>query len=212
MKEINIKPRAETIIFLGPPGSGKDTQAEFLVEKLGFQLISSGKLIRLRAEHDDELHDILKKGDLVPNNIIDDEIISIFALLPDEQPVILDGYPRTLEQAKKLDLILSENNRKLDKVIYINVPDKDLINRIKKRRVCSSCQKFTMDKFEACPYCGGKLTQRNDDTPETLKNRLKVFHQNTKPVIEYFKERRVLLEVDGSPSIDRVKESIRRLF
>jgi adenylate kinase len=212
LKEIKINPQAETIIFLGPPGSGKDTQAEFLVETLGFQLISSGKLIRLRAEHDEELRKILEDGNLVPNNVIDDEIISVFALLPDEQPVILDGYPRTPEQAKKLDRILAENNRKLDKVIYIKVPDNDLVNRIKKRRVCVSCGKFTMDNFKNCPICGGKLTQRSDDTPETLKNRLKVFHQNTEPVIQHFKEKGVLLEVDGRPSIEAVRESVRRLF
>jgi len=212
MNEIEIKPTADTIILLGAPGSGKDTQAEFLVEALGFQIVSSGELIRLRATHDDELHDLLQRGDLVSDDVVDDEIISVFALLPDEQPVLLDGYPRTLEQAEKLDKILAENNRKVDKVLYLKVPDEDLAIRIQKRRVCSKCGKFTSDDHKTCPDCGGALTLRNDDTPKAVKNRLEIFHKTTEPVIEYYKERNLLHEVDGRSSIEKVREGVRELF
>jgi adenylate kinase len=212
MNEIEIKPTADTIILLGAPGSGKDTQAEFLVEALGFQIVSSGELIRLRATHDDELHDLLQRGDLVSDDVVDDEIISVFALLPDEQPVLLDGYPRTIEQAEKLDKILAENNRKVDKVLYLKVPDEDLVARIQKRRVCSKCGKFTSDDHKSCPDCGGALTLRNDDTPKAVKNRLEIFHKTTEPVIEYYKERNLLHEVDGRSSIEKVREGVRELF
>jgi len=212
MNEIEIKPTADTIILLGAPGSGKDTQAEFLVEVLGFQIVSSGELIRLRATHDDELHDLLQRGDLVSDDVVDDEIISVFALLPDEQPVLLDGYPRTLEQAEKLDKILAENNRKVDKVLYLKVPDEDLAIRIQKRRVCSKCGKFTSDDHKSCPDCGGALTLRNDDTPKAVKNRLEIFHKTTEPVIEYYKVRNLLHEVDGRSSIEKVREGVRELF
>lgn len=212
MNEIEIKPTADTIILLGAPGSGKDTQAEFLVEALGFQIVSSGELIRLRATHDDELHDLLQRGDLVSDDVVDDEIISVFALLPDEQPVLLDGYPRTLEQAEKLDKILAENNRKVDKVLYLKVPDEDLMTRIQKRRVCSKCGKFTSDDHKLCPDCGGALTLRNDDTPKAVKNRLEIFHKTTEPVIEYYKERNLLHEVDGRSSVEKVREGVQKLF
>lgn len=212
MKEIEINPAAETIIILGAPGSGKDTQAEFLVDALGFQIISSGELIRLRAQHDDDLHDALEKGELVSDDVVDDEIISVFALLADEQPVILDGYPRTLEQAEKLDKILLDNNRKVSKVLYIKVPDEDLVKRIAKRRVCAKCGKFTSDEHKSCPECGGKLVQRDDDTPKAVKNRLEIFHKTTEPVISFYKERNLLLEVDGKPSIEKVRDSIRDII
>lgn len=212
MKEININQAAETIIILGAPGSGKDTQAEFLVSALGFQIVSSGELIRLRAIHDEELHDILEKGELVPDNIVDDEIISVFALLPEDQPIILDGYPRTIEQAEKLNAILAENNRKVDKVIYLSVPDEELIKRIQKRRVCVKCGKFTTDEYKSCPSCGGALSLRSDDTPKAIKNRLEIFHRTTEPVINYYRERNLLHEVDGRPTVEKVRDSIRGLF
>jgi adenylate kinase len=212
MKEIEIKPAAETIIIVGAPGSGKDTQAQFLVEALGFQIVSSGELIRLRATHDEELRDLLEKGDLVPDSVVDDEIISVFALLPEEQPIILDGYPRTIEQAGRLDKILLENNRKIDKVLYLKVPDEDLAKRIQKRRVCSKCGKFTSNENQSCPNCGGSLTIRQDDTPKAVKNRLEIFHKTTEPVINFYKERSLLHEVDGRSTVERVREGVRELF
>lgn len=212
MKEIEIVPAAETIIIIGAPGSGKDTQAEFLVDALGFQIISSGELIRLRATHDDELRDALDKGELISDDVVDDEIISVFALLPEEQPIILDGYPRTLEQAARLDKILAENNRKVDKVLYLAVPDEDLVKRIQKRRVCAACGKFTSDEHKSCPECGGKLTMRNDDTPKAVQNRLQIFHNTTEPVISFYKKRGLLYEVDGRSTVERVREGVRKLF
>lgn len=212
MKEVEIKPAADTVVLIGAPGSGKDTQAQFLVEALGFQIISSGELIRLRATHDDALHDLLQKGELVSDDVVDDEIISVFALLPDEQPVILDGYPRTIEQAQRLDRILLENNRKVDKVLYLMVPDADLAKRIQKRRVCSRCGKFTSSENKTCPNCGGVLLVREDDTPKAVKNRLEIFHKTTEPVIGYYRERNLLHEVDGRSTIEKVREGVRNLF
>jgi adenylate kinase len=212
MKEIDITPKAETIVILGAPGSGKDTQVEFLMEALGYQEISSGELVRLRAQHDEELRKITESGGLAPNDVIDDEIISVFALLPDEQPVILNGYPRTLEQAKKLPKILAENNRKLDKVIYIRVPDNDLATRIGKRRVCAKCGHFTDDSHESCPECNSSLKLREDDKPESVKKRLELFHKETEPVIQHFKKEYNFCEVDGKPAIEKVRENIRKIM
>lgn len=212
MSEIEMKPMAETIVFLGAPGSGKDTQIGFLVEALGYQEISSGELIRLRAQHDEELHKSIEKGELVPDDIVDDEIISAFALLPDEQPVVLNGYPRTIEQAKKLPRILAENNRKLDKVVYLKVDDNDLVKRIGKRRICAKCGHFTDDSHDTCPECGGTLKLRDDDTKRAVKKRLEIFHDEIEPIIAYFKNEFNFCEVDGNPSIDEVKNNIKKIM
>lgn len=212
MNEIDITPKAETIVILGAPGSGKDTQVEFLVDALGYKEISSGELIRMRAQHDEGLRKSMEKGELVSNDVVDDEIISVFALLPDEQPVILNGYPRTLEQAQKLSIILKENNRRLDKVIYIKVDDKELIKRIGMRRVCKRCNHFTDNSFKLCPECDGELVTRKDDEPKSVKNRLELFHKETEPVIDFFGKNYDLCEVDGNPSIEEVKENIRKVL
>lgn len=213
-KEITIEERTapETIIILGAPGSGKDTQAHFLVEALGYQVVSTGELMRILAGHDESVHEMLQKGELIPNSIVEDELISAFILLPDGQPVILDGYPRTLEQARKLDEILAQNNRKIDKVIFIELTEEEAVTRIGKRRVCASCGLFTTNHENVCPECGGKLMEREDDKPESVKRRFKLFHEKTEPIIDFYKDRGILVRVDGTPKPDEVREEIRKVI
>lgn len=205
-----LKTKGETIVIIGAPGSGKDTQAEFLVDALGYQIVSTGQLARILAGHNEKVHELLKKGEFLPDTVIEDELISAFVLLPDEQPVIIDGYPRTLEQAKKLGKILEENGRKIDKVIYISVTEAEAIKRIGKRRECLSCGHFTsVEKGEKCPECGGRLTTREDDKPEAVKKRFKLFHEKTEPIINFFQGAGILVEVDGNPDPATVKEGIK---
>jgi len=213
-KEITIEERTapETIIILGAPGSGKDTQSNFLVEALGYQVVSTGELMRILAGHNEEIHEMLQKGDLIPDNIVEDELISAFVLLPEGQPVILDGYPRTIEQAQRLEEILVENGRKIDKVIYIDLTEAEAIKRIGLRRVCAACGRFTSTKEKVCPECGGKLTEREDDKPESVKRRFELFHKKTEPIIEYYKEKGILVSVDGKPSPEAVREEIRKVL
>lgn len=213
-KEIEIEEKMpqrtapETIVILGAPGSGKDTQAGFLSEALGYQIISTGDLMRILAGHNDEVRGMMEKGVLIPDSVVEDELLSAFVLLPDGQPVILDGYPRNVAQAQKIDKILAENNRKLDKVLYLSVPDDDLIKRIAKRRICEACG-TTQIGGEKCNGCGGPLTLRDDDKPESVKKRLAVFHQATEPMIEFFKKQNILIEIDGKPAPEAVKDEIR---
>lgn len=203
----------ETIIVFGAPGSGKDTQAEFLVDALGYQIISTGELARILAGHNEKVHDMLARGELLPDGLIEDELISAFILLPDDQPVIVDGYPRTLEQAQKLDQILAQNGRKIDRVIYIDLSEDVAVKRIGKRRVCASCGRFTsVDEGQSCVECGGKLTQREDDGAESVKKRFKLFHEKTEPIVSYFKELGVFSEVDGSPAPEVVREAIKTVL
>lgn len=201
----------ETIVILGAPGSGKDTQAGYLVETLGYQIISTGELMRLLAGHDENIKKMMEKGELIPDEVVEDELLSTFVLLPEGQPVILDGYPRNLEQAKKLQKILAENNRILDRVIYINVSDDEVVKRIGKRRVCERCNLVQIGG-DTCNKCGAKTQVRSDDKPESVKKRLEVFHTATQPVINFYKEEGIFAEVDGNPSPDSVREAIRRIL
>lgn len=208
-ENISDRTAPETIIVLGAPGSGKDTQANFLVEALGYQIISTGDLMRILAGHNDEIHDMIEKGELISDSIVEDELLSAFILLPEGQPVILDGYPRNIEQAQRIDRILSENNRKLDKVIYLKVPDTDLIDRIAKRRICEACGQIQIGG-EKCNVCGGAVKLREDDKPESVKKRLEIFHQATEPMIEYFREQGKLVEIDGRPVPEAVRDLVKQ--
>jgi adenylate kinase len=199
----------ETIIILGAPGSGKDTQAGFMVDALGYQIISTGDLMRILAGHNDEVHNMIEKGDLIPDTIVEDELLSAFVLLSDGQPVILDGYPRNVEQAKKLEGMLTENNRKLDKVIYLKVSDTDLIERISKRRLCDDCEHIQIGG-DKCELCGGTVHLREDDKPEAVKHRLEVFHKATEPMIELYRAEGKLLEIDGKPAPEAVRDEIKK--
>lgn len=212
VEEIPGRKAPETIVILGSPGSGKDTQAEFLVDALGYQVISTGNLTRILAGHDENIKNIMEKGGLVPDSIIEDELISAFILLPEGQPVILDGYPRNLEQGNKLKSILDQNNRTLDKVIYIKVSEAEAVKRLGKRRLCETCGAITAGESAKCPECGGELVLRDDDKPATIKHRFKVFSETTAPMIEYYQKQGILLEVDGNPAPEVVRESIRKLL
>jgi adenylate kinase len=202
----------ETIILLGAPGSGKDTQAEFLQDALGYQIISTGELMRILAGHDEKVREMIGKGELIPDTIVEDELISAFILLPEGQPVIIDGYPRNLDQAMKLNSILTENNRHLDKVILIDVTEKDAVKRISVRRICAKCGHISAEKGASCSECGGKLTNREDDKPAAIKKRFEVFEKTTKPMIEYYQKEGVLVTVDGSPAPEVVRDSIKKVL
>jgi adenylate kinase len=200
----------ETIVMLGAPGSGKDTQANYISDALGYQIVSTGDLMRILAGHDENVREMMSKGELIPDTIVEDELISAFILLPDAQPVILDGYPRNIEQAKKLNDILEKNNRRLDRVILIDVTEEEAVKRISKRKMCSKCGDISADKGDTCKDCGGRLSQREDDKPTSVKKRFEVYKKATEPMIAYYKDEGILVTVDGSPVPETVRESIKK--
>jgi adenylate kinase len=158
------------------------------------------------------VREMIGKGELIPDTIVEDELISAFILLPEGQPVIIDGYPRNLDQAMKLNSILTENNRHLDKVILIDVTEKDAVKRISVRRICAKCGHISAEKGASCSECGGKLTNREDDKPAAIKKRFEVFEKTTKPMIEYYQKEGVLVTVDGSPAPEVVRDSIKKVL
>ncbi len=206
------------LVFLGPPGSGKGTVAQFLQEKFGYVQLSTGDVVREISKKKTDLGRkikvILKKG-----RLIDDKTMK--KILENElkkgsykhKVVILDGYPRTLKQAEDLEEIIKKNKLKLKAVIYFDVSDKEVIRRLSSRFICPKCNKIyglenPPKKDKICDRCKVALIQRNDDRPEVVKERLKVYKQKTEPLIEFYKEKGLLYVLDANKSIEQTRENI----
>lgn len=206
------------IIFLGAPGAGKGTQAASVAQELNLAHIASGDLFRQAVERGDELGSKVKayidKGILVPDEITIRMILDKVSTLNYKDGIILDGFPRNLKQARALDEALKQQNRAIDWVIYIKVSEEELIKRLSGRLVCNGCQANYHNVNSPprvkgrCDLCGGELHQRPDDNVETVKKRLKIYFSETAPLIEEYRRRGKLLEVDGQGSVASVTKRI----
>ncbi len=201
---------AKTIIFLGPPGAGKGTQAQRLAQEKGFIQISTGDILREAVKNGTELgkkaKEYMDAGKLVP----DDLIISIIKEKLQElegKDIILDGFPRTIPQAEALDKMLPELNRKVDAVILFEVPDELVIERLSGRRIDPKTGKVYHVKYNPPPP-DVEVIQRDDDKEEVIRKRLEVYHQQTAPLIEYYKKQNKLHVIDASKSPDEVYKEI----
>jgi adenylate kinase len=202
------------LVLLGPPGAGKGTQAERLGEEFKLPHVASGDLFRENLKNKTELGMLasryITKGELVPDDVTIEMIRDRLEKPDYENGVILDGFPRTLAQAEGLKEILAGMGRALDGVLYIAVPDDELVDRLSGRRICRRCQTPYHIQFNppqeqgVCGTCGGELYQRDDDKPETVRARLKVYHQQTSPLIDFYRQFGLLTEVDGSGDIENV--------
>ncbi len=204
------------IILLGAPGAGKGTQAVMLAEKMKLVQVASGDLFRQALANETELGKKAKaymdKGQLVPNEITIQMVLERLAAPDVKEGAILDGFPRNLEQAKALDEALSEQSKGIDKVVYIKVSEGELLKRLGGRWICRSCQApyhevdSPPEVAGKCDRCGGELYQRSDDNVETVKNRLKVYFEETSPLIDYYKEAGKLLEINGEGGTAEVNQ------
>lgn len=205
-------------VLLGPPGAGKGTQAERLHKALGLAHVASGDLFRENIHNQTQLGLLAKQyidqGHLVPDDVTIAMVQERLQQPDSEAGVILDGFPRTIAQAQGLDKLLRKMERKLDAVLYIAVPDEELIRRLSGRWICRQCQTpyHSLSNPPAeegvCDLCGGELYQREDDKPDTVRARLKVFHDQTAPLIEYYSKGGMLIEVDGTGDIDAVSQAL----
>ena len=206
------------IILLGPPGAGKGTQAKNMSESLGIVHISSGDLLRDHQARGTELgntaRSYMQKGLLVPDELIIG-MIEERIRLPDAQVgYVLDGFPRTVGQAQALEKALEKRGETIDRVANISVSEDELILRLGGRWICRQCQRpyhevNSIPRREGvCDECGGELYQREDDVPEAVSQRIKVFAEQTAPLIWYYSEKGNLVEVDGEGSIEGVRESL----
>jgi adenylate kinase len=206
------------LVLLGGPGSGKGTQAELLQERLGITHVASGDLFRTNIKQQTELGVLAKtfmdRGELVPDDVTIAMIRERLAHPDTDEGVLFDGFPRTIAQARALKELLSELGRALDRVIYLAVSDEEIVRRLSGRLICRECQvPFHKDfsPFENCPYdkCEGEhLYQREDDKPETVRARLKVFHQQTSPLIEFYEQEGLLSRVRGEGNVEEIFELI----
>ena len=210
------------IIMLGAPGAGKGTQAKMIAEKCGIPHISTGDIFRANIKNGTELgakaKEYMDKGLLVPDELVCDLVVDRIQQADCENGYILDGFPRTIPQAEALEAALNAIEQKLDYAIDIDVPDENIINRMSGRRACVGCGAtyhvvFNPTKVEGkCDVCGESLILRDDDKPETVKKRLDVYHTQTQPLIDFYSARKVLVEVDGTQSMDKVFEDIMKIL
>ncbi len=194
-KEESVKSRMNLLIF-GPPGSGKGTYASRLQTRLGVDVIATGDLLREIMKEDTPLgrkvKGFVEKGQLGPKNLVTEVLEQRLAKSEGKKGFILDGYPRTIDQAKALEKLA-----KVDAVILLTVPDRIIIERLSSRRICKNCGavynlRFLKPKVERiCDKCGGQLYQRSDDTPEVIKDRIEVYQKQTEPVLEYYKQKNI---------------------
>jgi adenylate kinase len=197
------------LILIGPPGVGKGTQSALLTERLGVKALSTGDIFRREIEAQTDLGSMAQRyiqhGELVPNGVT---IEMMAKRLRDEDTrkngFVLDGFPRTIRQAEALDEILFQMEIGLDKVISIEVPDETILHRLAGRMGCTKCGEIYHSRNKPpmreglCDKCNGPLFVRTDDQPETILERLRVFHETTAPVIDYYEKTGTLLRVDGS--------------
>lgn len=206
------------ILLMGPPGAGKGTQAAELVKVFDIPHISTGDMFRAAVKEGTELGKQAKAcmdaGKLVPDSVTIGIVRERLAKDDCKKGFILDGFPRTVEQADALTGILKDLGLTLTRVLNISVPAEDLIERAVGRRICKKCgatyhTKFNPPKKEGiCDVCGSELFQRADDTAETMKNRLSVYEASTKPLIDYYKAAGVYTEVDGRQPIEKVTQDL----
>jgi adenylate kinase len=206
------------IILLGPPGAGKGTQAEYLAKKLKLAHVATGDLFRKVAKEGTPLGTALRsymeKGLLVPDEITIRLLLQRIAEPDAAGGIIFDGFPRTIAQARALDEALTRESKKIDKVINFEVSREELVTRLSARWTCSQCQapyhivNSPSKVVGVCDRCGGKLIQRTDDAPETVKKRLEVYFTETAPLIDYYKVQGKLVSFDGEGTVADVEKRI----
>ena len=205
------------ILMMGAPGAGKGTQAAKLVEKFGIPQISTGDMFRAAIKNGTELgkkaKSFMDAGQLVPDEVTVGIVRERLAMADCRDGFILDGFPRTVEQADALTKILEELGLKLTRVLNIHVPTEDLVERAVGRRICKNCGatyhvKFKPPKGERCDVCDGELYQRADDNAATMQSRLSVYEASTKPLIDYYKKSGVYVEIDGRQPIEKVTADV----
>ncbi|AKL92495.1 adenylate kinase [Staphylococcus capitis] len=206
------------IILMGLPGAGKGTQASEIVKKFPIPHISTGDMFRKAIKDETDLgkeaKSYMDRGELVPDEVTVGIVKERISEDDAKKGFLLDGFPRTIEQAEALNSIMSELDREIDAVINIEVPEEELMNRLTGRRICEKCGTtyhlvFNPPKVDGiCDIDGGKLYQREDDNPETVSNRLSVNVKQSKPILEYYNEKGVLKNIDGSKDIEEVTNDV----
>jgi len=211
------------IILLGPPGSGKGTQSKYLEDNFGLKQLSSGDMLRAAVSNGTEVGKVAKSymesGQLVPDEVVMGVVFETLEAFPkDTAGFILDGFPRTIQQAEDLDAFLKKHSRTIGAAILVDVPDELLVKRIAGRFTCASCGEvyndfFRLPKVEnTCDRCNStSFKRRSDDKPETVRERLEVYHTQTKPLVDYYRAQGKLKTVNGDAPIETVTRQMNEI-
>ena len=210
------------IIMLGAPGAGKGTQAMLIAEEYGIPHISTGDIFRANIKNNTELgkkaKEYMDQGLLVPDELTCDLVVDRLSQDDAKNGYVLDGFPRTIPQAEALTEALKKRNEAIDFALDVDVPDENIVSRMSGRRACLNCGAtyhivFAAPKKEGvCDMCGKELVLRDDDKPETVQKRLTVYHEQTQPLIDYYKNAGVLHKLDGTKDINDIFASIKELL
>ncbi|MEA2102152.1 MAG: adenylate kinase [Thermodesulfobacteriota bacterium] len=208
------------IILIGPPGAGKGTQAKRMIDRLGIPQISTGDMFRAAVKDGTPMgikaKQSMDKGELIPDDVVIGVVDERLDKADCSKGYILDGFPRTIDQARALDAILGKKAAGLDHVVVIDVPDNDLVGRLTGRRTCRNCgymHHITFDpskKDGICDKCGGELYQRDDDQEETIRERLNTYHSQTSPLIDYYSSKGIVRKIDGTKGMEDVQVGIKK--
>ena len=207
------------LLIIGAPGAGKGTMSDLLIDTYHLVHVSTGDMLRAAVKAGTPVglkaQEYMNKGALVPDEVIHDIIVERLSQDDVNDGFLFDGYPRTLNQAKDLDVILKEINKKIDRVINLNIEDEELIKRITGRRLCPTCGEIFNIYYKApakegvCDKCGAELIQRKDDNLESLSVRLEEYHKNTQPVIEYYEAADIVSHIDAKQGVNEVFNDIK---
>lgn len=201
------------IVLLGIQGSGKGTQSKFLQDKYGLVYFETGRELRKLSQEDSPLgqkvKSIIEAGHLVPSEVVMDIIADFMEKLPEGAQVLFDGIPRKKDQAESFEKVMNDHNHKFT-CVYIELTEEEAMRRLTTRRICEKCKTVyaAMYSGENCEACGGKLITRSDDNPESIKNRLSAFFNETTPVVEDYRTRNMLVEVHGEQAIEEVTQEL----
>jgi adenylate kinase len=209
------------VILIGPPGSGKGTQAELLRDKNGFVHYSTGEVfrdhIRRKTPVGLQVEKYVTSGGLVPDAVVL-EVVNSFLSENFGRPILFDGFPRTIPQAEGLDKVLAGNKLRVDMAVLVDLPDDEVVKRLTARRQCRKCSKIYNLSFKpskvagVCDECAGELYQRKDDSEAVIRDRLNTYHQQTEPVLGYYSAQGTLKRIDGALGRDKVYQEILRLI
>ena len=210
------------IIMLGAPGAGKGTQAQMIADKFNIPHISTGDIFRANIKNGTELgkkaKEFMDKGLLVPDELTVQLLLDRVANDDCKNGYVLDGFPRTIPQADVLDAELTKLGDKVDFAVNVDVPDENIVRRMSGRRACLKCgatyhiEHIPPKKEGICDKCGSELVQREDDKPETVQNRLSVYHEQTQPLIDYYDKKNILKTVDGTKDMQEVFNEIVKIL
>ena len=204
------------LVLFGPPGAGKGTQAQLLTDRYQLAHVSSGDIFRHNLRQGTPLglraKEYMDRGELVPDEVVIDIMLDKIMSMHSNDGFILDGFPRNTRQAEELETALKDRARNVDRVLHIDVAEDELARRLGGRFVCRECQApFTRHEdgpAPACDRCGGELYQRDDDRPEAVQRRIDVYREETMPVLAFYRERDLLVDIPGKDSVDSVFQRI----